>query len=112
MQQVLKSNDPLLAGMAILLMLASCGKTDKPGAGTGTPVSASGGVSQTGGAVSRTGGASSVPGATGGSVATDGGREPQTAGASHGGAPGECIEGAACHCGAGLLESGEAHQSR
>jgi hypothetical protein len=84
--------------VGLLFMLTSCGKTDRPDVGTGTPVSASGGaVSQTGGAVSQTGGASSIPANTGGG--TSHGGEPPMAGASQGGAPAVCIEGAACRCG-------------
>ena len=90
---LVRSNGALLAGIASLFILASCGKTGRPGAGI---IEA---VSGTGGAAAQSGGAGSVPGNAGGSVGTGDGGETQTAGAGPGGAPAECIEGAACQCG-------------
>jgi hypothetical protein len=107
MQQVLRSKNPVLAGMGILFVLVSCGKTDRPEVGAGTPVSAAGG------AAPQTGGAGSAPSAAGGSVGTSRGGEPQAAGGSQAGAPAECIEGAACNCGdlTGTLHCAESSEA-
>lgn len=107
MAQLLRSNQQVLAAIGIWLLLASCGKADRsPVKPPSTDAGASGAgtaASGNGGTPSQSGGAGRAPGGT------DGGGETAEGGASVGGAPAACVEGAACQCGdlTGILHCDE-----